>query len=79
MFQSFSEKIMIEEVFPFFPWAVADLPFAVTPICGIAFLFHGYRKVIDTAGFASEFKMPAFVAAVAAWTQFGAGLLRCNR
>ena len=50
--------------------------FAAAPrILGFAFLFHGYGKVVDIAGFAAEFAMPYIIAAAAACVQFGAGLL----
>jgi putative oxidoreductase len=42
---------------------------------GVAFLFHGYGKMIDVHGFAAEFGIPLPVAAAAAYTQFIGGVL----
>jgi putative oxidoreductase len=42
---------------------------------GIAFLFHGFEKIMDIPAFAAEFGMPNFVAAAAAYTQFISGAM----
>ena len=42
---------------------------------GIAFLFHGYGKIVDIAGFATELGLLYPIAAAAAYVQFGSGLL----
>jgi putative oxidoreductase len=42
---------------------------------GVAFLFHGYGKIVEIAGFAAEFGMPHLIAIAAAYVRFGAGLL----
>ncbi|MCI0422825.1 MAG: DoxX family protein [Acidobacteria bacterium] len=67
---------MIERVFPSFPSGRRGIALLLLRVfVGIAFLFHGYGKVVDIAGFAAEFGMPYLIAAAAACVQFGAGLL----
>ena len=67
---------MIERMFPSFPSGRGGIALLLLRVfIGIAFLFHGYRKVVDIAGFATEFGMPHCIAAAAASVQFGAGLL----
>ena len=67
---------MIERVFPSFPCGRRGIALLLLRVfVGIAFLFHGYGKVVDIAGFAAEFAMPYIIAAAAACVQFGAGLL----
>lgn len=42
---------------------------------GVAFLIHGYGKIVDIPAFAQEFGIPLWAAAAAAYTQFLAGAL----
>jgi uncharacterized membrane protein YphA (DoxX/SURF4 family) len=42
---------------------------------GTAFLFDGYGKIADIAGFTAELGIPYLMAAVTTYVQFGAGLL----
>jgi len=67
---------VIERLFPSFPSGQRGIALLLLRVfVGIAFLFHGYGKVVDVAGFAAEFGMPYLIAAAAACVQFGAGLL----
>jgi uncharacterized membrane protein YphA (DoxX/SURF4 family) len=46
---------MIEHVFPSFPSGRRGIALLLLRLfVGMAFLFHGYGKVVDIAGFASE-------------------------
>lgn len=67
---------MLKILFPSFPGGRnGTVIFILRVFIGIAFLFHGYGKIIDIQGFAAEFNLPAVVAATAAYTQFAGGLL----
>ena len=44
-------------------------------LVGTAFVFHGYGKATDLAGFEAEFSMPPLVAVFAAYAQIVAGVL----
>lgn len=67
---------MIERLFPSFPSGRRGIALLLLRVfAGIAFVFHGYGKVVDVAGFAAEFGIPDLLAAAAAYVQFGAGLL----
>ena len=67
---------MIEMMFPSFLSGRPGIALLLLRLfVGIAFLFHGYGKIVDIAGFAAEFGMPYLIAAAAAYVQFGSGLL----
>jgi putative oxidoreductase len=67
---------MIEIVFPSFLSGRRGIALLLLRLfVGVAFLFHGYGKIVDIAGFAAEFGMPHLIAIAAAYVQFGAGLL----
>lgn len=68
---------MFTDIFSSFPagGAGAAALLILRVFVGVAFLFHGYGKIVDVPAFASEFGMPSAVAAFAAYTQFVGGLL----
>ena len=66
---------MVKIPFPSFLGGRAGLAlFVLHAFVGIAFLFHGYGKIVDISALASEFSMPSGVAA-AAYTQFVSGVM----
>jgi len=67
---------MLRHIFPAFPGGRAGAALLLLRcFVGIAFLFHGYGKMVDIPGFAAEFGIPLPVAAAAAYTQFIGGAL----
>jgi putative oxidoreductase len=44
-------------------------------IVGLAFIFHGWPKIRNVAGFAGALKLPVWLAAVAAYTEVIGGIL----
>lgn len=67
---------MLKILFPSFPGGrTGTVIFILRVFIGIAFLFHGYGKIVDIQGFAAEFNMPIVLAAAAAYTQFVSGVL----
>jgi putative oxidoreductase len=68
--------MMLRILFPSFPAGRAGTAlFILRVFVGIAFLFHGYGKIVDITAFAAEFDMPVVAAAAAAYTQFVSGVL----
>lgn len=67
---------MLKLIFPSFPGGRAGAALLLLRVfVGIAFLFHGYGKMVDVPAFAAEFGLASPVAAAAAYTQFVCGLL----
>jgi putative oxidoreductase len=67
---------MLKILFPSFPGGrTGTVIFILRVFIGIAFLFHGYGKIVDIQAFAAEFNLPPVVAAAAAYTQFISGVL----
>ena len=67
---------MLKILFPSFPGGrVGTALLILRAFIGIAFLFHGYGKVVDVPAFAAEFNMPIVVAGAAAYTQFACAVL----
>ena len=67
---------MFTDIFSSFPAGGAGAALLILRVfVGVAFLFHGYGKIVDVPAFASEFGMPWAAAAAAAYTQFVSGLL----
>lgn len=67
---------MLGLIFPIFHAGRAGTALLILrAFIGIAFLFHGYGKIADLAGFAAEFDIPLRLASAAAYTQFVCGLL----
>jgi putative oxidoreductase len=67
---------MLTDIFSSFPAGGAGAALLILRVfVGVAFLFHGYGKIVDIPAFAAEFGMPSAVAAAAAYTQFVGGLL----
>ena len=67
---------MLRILFPTFPGGRAGAALLLLRVfVGVAFIFHGYGKVVDIPAFAAEFEMSLPVAAAAAYTQFIGGLL----
>jgi len=49
--------------------------FLLRVFVGIAFVFHGYGKVVNIPAFAAEFNLPSPLAVMAAYVQLLAGVL----
>lgn len=67
---------MLKLLFTSFPGHRASVALLLLRVfVGIAFLFHGYGKMVDVPAFAAEFGLALPVAAAAAYTQFVCGLM----
>ena len=67
---------MFRILFPSFPRGRGGTAlFMLRAFVGIAFLFHGYEKIVDIPAFAAEFNMPTVAAVAGAYTQFIGGVL----
>ena len=68
--------MLLRIIFPSFPGGRAGAALLMLrAFVGVAFLFHGYGKIVDIPAFAAEFGMPPAVASAAAYAQFIGGLL----